>query len=72
MLVRQSAYAVGAAEVIRFIVGSMDSSISIWATHSKTPLAVFRHFFAQAVLDMSWTPDGLFVGSICAVVVFAY
>ncbi|SPR00039.1 unnamed protein product (mitochondrion) [Plasmodiophora brassicae] len=40
-------------------VGSMDSSISIWATHSKTPLAVFRHFFAQAVLDMSWTPDGL-------------
>ena len=40
-------------------LGSQDNSISVWWTSKARSAAVAQHIFSYAILDMSWTPDGL-------------
>ncbi|ESO06634.1 hypothetical protein HELRODRAFT_64173 [Helobdella robusta] len=40
-------------------VGSKDRSVSIWATHLKRPVIVMHDLFTSAILDMSWSSDGM-------------
>lgn len=39
-------------------IGSQDRTITVWTTASPRPLFVAKHFFAQSVVDLSWSPDG--------------
>ena len=39
-------------------IGGMDSNLSIWATHSNTPLFVLQNPFNQTIMDISWSPTG--------------
>ncbi|PWA89475.1 protein HIRA [Artemisia annua] len=39
-------------------IGSQDRTITVWTTASARPLFVAKHFFAQSVVDLSWSPDG--------------
>ncbi|KZV52578.1 protein HIRA [Dorcoceras hygrometricum] len=39
-------------------IGSQDRTITLWTTASPRPLFVAKHFFAQSVVDLSWSPDG--------------
>ncbi|XP_041977561.1 protein HIRA homolog [Aricia agestis] len=40
-------------------VGSRDRALSIWLTSLKRPLVVVHDLFADSVLDLSWSSDGL-------------
>ncbi|XP_047980951.1 protein HIRA-like isoform X1 [Salvia hispanica] len=39
-------------------IGSQDRTITVWTTVSPRPLFVAKHFFAQSVVDLTWSPDG--------------
>ncbi|XP_073025002.1 protein HIRA-like isoform X2 [Primulina eburnea] len=39
-------------------IGSQDRTITLWTTASPRPLFVAKHFFAQSVVDLTWSPDG--------------
>ncbi|XP_039041365.1 protein HIRA-like isoform X2 [Hibiscus syriacus] len=39
-------------------IGSQDRTITVWTTASHRPLFVAKHFFAQSVVDLSWSSDG--------------
>ncbi|PKI53666.1 protein HIRA isoform X2 [Punica granatum] len=39
-------------------IGSQDRTVTVWTTASARPLFVAKHFFAQSVVDLSWSPDG--------------
>ncbi|XP_073943568.1 histone cell cycle regulator-like protein [Choristoneura fumiferana] len=40
-------------------VGARDRALSIWLTSLKRPLVVVHDLFADSVLDLSWSADGL-------------
>jgi WD40 repeat protein len=40
-------------------VCSQDSSLSIWSSNSAAPIILFKDCFNQAIVDCSWSSDGL-------------
>jgi len=39
-------------------VGGLDGTVTVWSTSSNRPLAVIEEVFREAVLDLTWSPDG--------------
>ena len=52
------------SKIIQFCcvaIGSRDRSLSVWSTCLKRPLVVINELFVASVLDISWSPSGLYL-----------